>query len=149
MKENNQYSDNGSTGNVISPTPLKLGASVLVTAMVMTMVAGLWHEVIAPQLYSTTITDKHQGTTIIFIAYILLAAVMVIVYNRKESITMPVVQGLFTGILIGFVWVFPHELAMAAAHGESFLYVVKNGVWHLIEQGIGGVVIGLMLGKSR
>lgn len=43
-----------------------------------------------------------------------------------------------------------HELAMVGAHdGNSLAYVFRNGAWHMVEQGIGGVIVGLVYGKSK
>ena len=59
----------------------------------------------------------------------------------------PVAEGLRFGVLIGLLWVFPHGLAMAGAHGKSIAYVFKNTAWHLIEQGVGGIIIALVYGR--
>ena len=53
------------------------------------------------------------------------------------------ISGLVFGALIGILWVFPHELAMVGAHGEPLAYVFKNAAWHAVEQGLGGIVVGL------
>ncbi len=45
------------------------------------------------------------------------------------------------GIIIGILWVFPHGLAMAATHETSILYEFKNTLYHMIEQGIGGLIV--------
>jgi hypothetical protein len=61
----------------------------------------------------------------------------------------PAVEGLRFGVLIGLLWVFPHELAMAGAHGDSISYVLKNAAWHVVAQGVGGIFIGLLYGKVQ
>ena len=38
---------------------------------------------------------------------------------------------------------------MAVTHGDSILYVLENGAWHMIEQGIGGIIVGLIYGKLQ
>ena len=38
-------------------------------------------------------------------------------------------------------------MLLAGAHGESISYAFKNAVWHIVEQGFGGVVIGFVYGK--
>jgi len=54
----------------------------------------------------------------------------------KERFTeKPVIEGLKFGALIGLLWVFPHDLAMAGAHGDSLSYVFKNAILHIVEQG--------------
>jgi hypothetical protein len=31
--------------------------------------------------------------------------------------------------------------------GKSIGYLLKNGAWHMVEQGLGGVVIGIVFSK--
>jgi hypothetical protein len=57
----------------------------------------------------------------------------------------PLIQGAVLGATIGVLWVFPHELSLAAAHGEPLGYVFANAAWHIVEQGLGGIVIALTL----
>ena len=44
-------------------------------------------------------------------------------------------------MVVGVLWVFPHTLSLAAAHGEPLLPTFTNALWHVFEQGLGGVVI--------
>jgi hypothetical protein len=37
---------------------------------------------------------------------------------------------------------------MAGTHGTSVISEVKNALWHMIEQGIGGVIIAVVLRKK-
>jgi len=83
-----------------------------------------------------------------FVAYLILAFLMSVIYSWTRKSAMPVVDGLKVGVLIGILWVFPHGLAMAGAHGTSVLYEVKNALWHIAEQGIGGVIIAFVFGKT-
>jgi hypothetical protein len=61
----------------------------------------------------------------------------------------PIIEGLRFGMVIGVLWVFPHELAMAGAHGDSISYVFENAAWHLVEQGVGGIIIGFVYGRVQ
>ena len=61
----------------------------------------------------------------------------------------PIIEGLRFGMVIGVLWVFPHELAMAGAHGDSISYVFKNAAWHMVEQGVGGIIIGFVYGRVQ
>lgn len=114
----------------------------------MWILAGLWHEIMMANFYSNENHAKHEGIGIIFLAYLVLALFMAYIYPLGYKGGSPVIEGLRFGILIGLLWVFPHELAMADAHGDSITYVIKNGVWHMVEQGVGGIVIGLVYGKK-
>ena len=112
----------------------------------MWVIAGLWHNLILPNLFPET-HATHEGIFIGLIAYILLAGAMAYLYpfymQKKSSIK----QGLIFGVIIGFIWVFPHGLALAGAHGTSIAYEIKNGIYHLFEQGIGGIIISLFFRK--
>ncbi len=113
--------------------------------IVMWGVAGLWHELVMAQFYTRQAHATHEGTGIILLAYLILAALMVYLYPRFSGSSRYFQEGAKFGALIGLLWVFPHGLAMAGAHGEPVAYVVKNALWHVVEQGIGGIVIAFGL----
>ena len=110
--------------------------------------AGLWHEVLMPRFYAAATGATHEGAAIILAAYMALGALMAYLYPIGYQGGRPVAEGLRFGLLIGVLWVFPHGLAMAGAHGTSIAYVFKNTGWHLIEQGVGGLVIGWIYGRG-
>ena len=114
----------------------------------MWLLAGLWHEMIVSNFYLKETGASHEGTGIIFLAYLVLGILMAYIYPFGYKGGRPAIEGLKFGVLMGVLWVFPHELVMAGAHGESISYVIKNAIWHMVEQGSGGVVIGLIYGKK-
>jgi DMSO/TMAO reductase YedYZ heme-binding membrane subunit len=124
----------------------KLVISTLASGFVMWVTAGLWHNLIMANLYKD-VTEKHEGIGILLIAYFILALLMTYIYTRFYKKESPIKDGILLGALFGIIWVFPHQLAMAAAHGEPLLYVFKNGIWHIVEQGIGGLIIGVIYKK--
>lgn len=115
----------------------------------MWLLAGAWHELLAAKFYTSEADATHEGIGIIFIAYMILALLMAYLYPLGYKGGRPTVEGLRFGVLMGLLWVFPHELAMAGAHGDSIPYVFKNAAWHMIEQGAGGIVIGVVYGLKR
>jgi len=119
-------------------------------AVAMWLLAGLWHQVVAKKLYEgdTRAHGSHEGIGIIFLAYLVLGSLMAYLYSLVYAGGPPIVSGLRFGVLMGLLWVFPHELTMVGAHGKSLTYVLKNAAWHLIEQGVGGIVIGLVMGEG-
>lgn len=123
--------------------PKKLIVSTIASAFTMWVVAGLWHNLIMPSLYKDT-HASHEGIGVLLIAYIVLAFIMSLLYSRWYQKGSPILEGLKFGALIGILWVFPHTLAMAGAHGSSMVYVFKNALWHAVEQGIGGIVVGIV-----
>ena len=114
----------------------------------MWLVAGLAHEVIFKQFFRDATDASHEGAGIIFFSYILLGVLMTYFYSIAPKGTKPILDGLKYGAFIGIVWVLPHGLVMAGAHGESISYQFVNGLWHVIEQGFGGGVIGYVYAKT-
>jgi len=125
----------------------KIITSTLASGFGMWVVAGLWHNLVLPNI-NPKIHAEHDGIFIGLIAYILLALVMSYLYpfyaQKKKGVTV----GLIFGAIIGFLWVFPHGLAIAGTHHTSIMYEIKNGVYHLVEQGIGGIIIALIYGRN-
>ena len=119
----------------------------LLGGIAMWLLAGLWHSVIMAAFYSNEAGADHEGTGIILLAYLILGFLMAYLFPLVVRGDRPVAQGLKFGAIVGVLWVFPHELAMAGAHGESLLYVLKNGAWHVVEQGFGGLLMGRLYAR--
>jgi hypothetical protein len=125
----------------------KIIQGTFIGGFIMWVTAGVWHNLIMANLYAN-VTAKHEGIGILLIAYFILAFFMAYLFPKFYQEGSYVKQGLLFGAIIGILWVFPHELAMSAAHGEPLLYVFKNASWHMVEQGIGGAIIGLVYRKA-
>ena len=115
----------------------------------MWLLAGLWHTVLATTFYRTHTGAEHEGTGSILVAYLILSALMVVLYPDPWWPGRPRLSDMAFGAVIGLLWVFPHALAMAGAHGESVRYAIENAAWHLAEQGVGGLLIGVVCRRSR
>ncbi len=118
--------------------------ATVVGGLGMWIVAGIWHNLVMANLYAE-VQAKHDGIGLLLVAYFILALLMVHLFPKEREDQSTILTGLKFGVTIGLLWVFPHELAMAGAHGDSLAYVFKNGIWHMVEQGIGGVIIALTL----
>ncbi|MCP4602293.1 MAG: hypothetical protein GY847_17545 [Proteobacteria bacterium] len=125
----------------------KLILATLAGSITMWLLAGIWHELIMAKFYTIETHATHEGTGVIFLAYLVLGILMAYIYPLGYKGGRPAVEGLRFGMVIGLLWVFPHELAMAGAHDNSISYVFKNAAWHMIEQGVGGVIVGLIYGR--
>jgi hypothetical protein len=126
----------------------KLVIATMAAGISMWLLAGLWHEILMDKFYKGETEATHEGTGIIFLAYIVLGILMAYIYPLGYKGGKPTIEGLRFGLIIGLLWVFPHELVMAGAHGDSIFYVIKNALWHMIEQGLGGIIIGTIYGKG-
>lgn len=122
-------------------------ASIFLSGFVMWIVAGLWHNLIMANLYEE-VHANHEGIGILLISYLILSSFMTLLYPRfARKGTLP--EAVLWGAIIGLLWVFPHGLAMAGAHGDPLLYVFKNSAWHILEQGIGGIIVYETLKKNH
>ncbi len=125
----------------------KLLLSTVFGGFGMWVIAGIWHNLIMANLYKN-VHATHDGLALLLVAYFILALLMAYIYPLGYKGKNPVIEGLRFGIVIGIVWVFPRGLAMVGAHGDSVIYVVKNSLWHMVEQGLGGIIIGVLYGKQ-
>lgn len=121
-------------------SPIKAALTVLATGFAMWVAAGLWHNLIVPSFYAQAGHASHEGIGVLLIAYLILAGFMLTIYARAPG-ERSWRAGLGVGVFVGVLWVFPHELALAGAHGEPLAYVFGNAAWHAVEQGLGGLVL--------
>lgn len=103
---------------------------------------------VAVAFYTQETHASHQGVGIVLVAYLILGLLIAYLFPVSKLGTQPIVAGLIFGTVIGLLWVFPHELAMAGAHGRPLGYVFKNAAWHIVEQAVGGLVIALVVTKT-
>jgi hypothetical protein len=119
---------------------LKLSVSSVLTGFVMWVVGGLYHNLIMPAI-DDHLHPHHEGLGVVLIAYIILGLLMSYFYKNHADNKDSLFKGLKIGLIIGILWVFPHGLTMAATHETSYLYQFSNTFYHMIEQGVGGMII--------
>ena len=131
-------------------TPLKLLLSTLTGGFAMWVVGGLWHNLILP-IFDSNVQAHHDGLVIVLISYFILAFLMAYLFLLShQEYKSVVIDGLKIGVLVGILWVFPHGLAMAGTHDTSIVYEIQNTLYHMVEQGIGGVIIAfIMVRRNR
>lgn len=136
-------------GSVISQKikPLKLLFSTLAGGLGMWIIAGLWHNLILPR-FDNNVEAHHDGLILMLVAYFILSFLMSYLYVISNRGGNPVIDGLTIGVIVGILWVFPHGLALAGAQNTSIIYEIKNSLYHIIEQGIGGIIIAIIYGKN-
>lgn len=114
--------------------------STLFAGFGMWVTGGLYHNLILPN-FSETAQAHHEGLGIALIAYFILAFLMTYIYSITNTRKDSILNGIKLGVVIGILWVFPHGLVMAGIHETSIVYEVKNTLYHIIEQGIGGLIV--------
>jgi hypothetical protein len=127
----------------------KLVFSTLLGGFGMWVVAGIWHNMIMANLYKD-VHATHEGIGLLLIAYFILALLMAYIYPLGYTGKSPWIEGLRYGLIIGLLWVLPHSVVRLAAHdNSSIVYIIKNSLWHMVEQGIGGIIIAVIYGKNK
>lgn len=86
----------------------------------MWLLAGLWHLVIVPGFYAHRAgASHHEGGSLIVIAYVVLAAIMVAMCNKAKVAGSAWLVGLTIGLLVGLLWVTPHAIVRAVVHSHD------------------------------
>jgi len=134
-------------GGFCKTKPIKLLLATLLGGFGMWVIAGLWHNLILVNIDSS-VQAHHDGLGVMLIAYFILSFLMTYIYLLGYKGNKPIIDGLIIGVVIGILWVFPHGLTMAAAHNTSIPYEFKNALYHVVEQGLGGIIIAIILGKN-
>ena len=118
----------------------KMIVASFISGIGMWVVGGLYHNLIMPAI-DKNMHPHHEGLGITLIAYILLGVLMSYFYLNSNDKNDSLLKGIKIGAIIGVLWVFPHSLTMAAVHESSISYQITNTIYHIIEQGIGGILI--------
>ena len=115
--------------------------------------AGLYTGVIAREFIAhnvdSTMLRQPINLVLVFVGYALLALLMTTLYGRfvrgpKSSAW----SGLRFGAMAGVCWLMPYSLVLFGVYRFHYVALPMDFGWALIEQGIGGLVIGLIYGKS-
>lgn len=123
----------------------------LAAAAVMLVLATAWQFALAGRFYAENMAVAREVRLydIIALAYLVLGAMMALMYPSGYAGGSPAMEGARFGAMIGIIWSLPHSLIVYATQGtQSTTLVLAAAVWHAVEQGIGGVVIGIMHGRT-
>jgi hypothetical protein len=120
--------------------------------LVMWLLSGLWHVLIMGDFYSSNAgPSAYEEPKMIFIilAYAVLTLLMVYIYPQGYKGGAPLKEGIRFGATIGLLWVLPMSVVMYAVQETSGTLVIVDVVWHIVEQGVGGIVIGMIYGSKK
>ena len=122
----------------------KFSMAVGGTFIVMLFLSWLWHEAILGGFYIEHLKSRLAEPNVLFIVigYLILAALMTYLYPLGYKGGLPLKEGLRFGVIIGLLWFLPFNVLMIGVVGKPGTLVVVDGLWRLVEQGVGGIVIG-------
>jgi hypothetical protein len=118
---------------------------------VMFALSGLWYMVLMSKFYRAQdqgIMREQFNFLFIVLGYIVLAFLMSLIYPIGYKGGSLVKEGLRFGVLIGLVVWLTANLTLHGVLNNTLASTLVDSVWHIVEQGIGGIVIALVYGKS-
>jgi len=118
---------------------------------VMFALSGLWYMVLMSKFYRAQdqgIMREQFNFLFIVLGYIVLAFLMSLIYPVGYKGGSPAKEGLRFGVLIGLVVWLTANLTIHGVLKNTLASALVDSVWHIVEQGIGGIAIALVYGKS-
>ncbi|WP_426103073.1 hypothetical protein [Massilia sp. TSP1-1-2] len=126
--------------------------AVAVSALAMFSLAGLYTGVLAHAFIAQHLAGPALRTPpnlpLVFAGYVFLALCMTLVHRRLFYGTRPTTwTNARFGMLAGVGWLMPYSLVLFGVYAFPYLALPLDFCWALVEQGLGGVIIGAILGR--
>lgn len=126
--------------------------SLLLAFPVMFVMAGLFNGFVVSELVSENIESamlrEAPNLGLIALGYALLALLMTLIYPRVVSpASYSLRSGFLFGLVAGIFWLLPQTLVLHGVYQFPSLRLLTDPAWALLEQGIGGAIIGLIYAK--
>ena len=113
---------------------------------------SLWYAVIMRGFYENSqgswmqVSREHPSIPVIVLGMFVLSILMTVLYPKVHmGIKQPVLANLAFGMLIGLIYVFPSSLYYyGTTNFLAFGPMAMDVCWHMIEEGIAGIVLGAL-----
>lgn len=127
--------------------------AVIAAAAVMFGLAGLWTSVLLRDYIAAnvnpTMLRNPPNLLLVFVGYAVLALLMTLIYRKFVPVTAsPPWSGLRFGLASAVCWLMPYSLVLFGVYNFPYVVLPLDFAWALLEQGIGGLLIGLIMGKA-
>lgn len=127
--------------------------ATMAAALVMFSLAGLYTSVLVRAVIANYVDSAMLRPTpnlgLVFAGYALLALLMTLIYTRTVHVKRsPAWSGARFGLMAGICWLMPYSLVLFGVYRFPYVVLPMDFAWALIEQGMGGLVIGLILGRA-
>ncbi len=112
--------------------------------VVMFLLSGIFHQVLAGDFYrSLPFGTDEPNMAYLAVAYVLITLIMTYMYPKGvEESGSKITQGLKFGALMGLMYAGPMNFILLAISPETpSIYPFVECGWHMVEQGIGGIVL--------
>ena len=113
---------------------------------------SLWYAVIMRGFYENSqgswmqVSREHPSIPVIILGMFVLSVLMTVLYPKVQmGIKNPVLANLAFGMLVGLIYVFPSSLYYyGTTNFLAFGPMAMDVCWHMIEEGIAGIVLGAL-----
>ena len=127
--------------------------AVIAASGVMFSLAGLYTGVLARAFIAAHVDRSLLRTPpnliLVLFGYVVLAVLMSVLYRRFVRVSgSPAWSGLRFGMVAAVCWLMPYSLVLFGVYRFPYNALPLDFAWALVEQGLGGLVIGLIHGKS-
>ena len=128
----------------------KILFSTIAAGIAMFILAGLWHSALMSDLYMGEGSRAEPSMGLIAGGYLVLALLMAYIYPKGIEGDNKIANGIKFGMIVGLIWVLPHSLILyAVMEGFSLKVIMIDSIWHLVEQGVGGIIIAMIYGLPK
>ena len=111
-----------------------------------------WHMFLMGDFYqaqSQALAREEPNFVFLFVGPLILYFLMALVYPIGYKGGSPVKEGFRFGALIGLIWVLPISVIDHGLYNLPLTLVIVDSSWHVVQEGIGGIVIALVYGRQR
>lgn len=129
----------------------KFAIGTVVTFVVAFALSAVWHTLLMSDVYEAASGGAARSSPIMWVialGYIVVAAIMAYMYPKGYEGGSPVAEGFKFGAMIGIVWWFASGLVLYGAMETPFSLVYIDGGWHIIEQGLAGIALAMVHGRT-
>jgi hypothetical protein len=124
----------------------------LAGTLVMFLLGGLWHALLLKDFYAAQFGATARSEPAVFfsfLGYLSLAILMSLVFPAANKGGSALKEGSRFGTLMGLLSHLPFSLVFYANTTTYTLsHVLLDGAWHIVEQGMGGIVIALIYSRK-
>lgn len=128
--------------------------TAFVASLVMFTLSGLYTGVIARGFIASHVDQAllrlPPNLAMTYLGYLFLAFVMSFTYTHfVKSVSRPAITGLKFGFFSAVFWLMPYSVVLFSVYNFPYSALPLDFGWALVEQGLGGLVIGVIYGKRQ
>ena len=115
------------------------------------LLSGLWHVLLMADFYESNAFGAMREPPLFWaigLGYLVVGLIMAYMYPKGYEGGSPIAERLKFGAVIGLLWWFPTNLVLYGALDGPLSIVLVDGAWHVVEEGLAGIALGLVYGRQ-